>query len=729
GARRRRRREVAASRLLPDSEVRRLQVSTSSRLVGMAESVWSERVHLPTAVPGATRAEPGVAWRTGLAWVVMGLVMLIGSRDLFHAGLPAVGSVPLFPSAGDLLGRFTTGWRDTGLGQVTPAPLAFALLGVAGTLLGGSMGLLRDVLTFGMVPLGAIGVWRMARPLGMSEARLVATAVYLAVPLPYDSIANGRWGPLLAYGASPWLLSPLLRSCRRPPFPASSLVLGLLGTGLGLAVTAALVPGEAVALLVAGVGLGVGSLLVGGARALPEAARPVVLAALAGSAAWLLDLPWSLAQVAPGANGGAVLGVPVGVDRAAGVGSLLGLVGRHGATSWVGWCLLVPAALPLLLGRGWRLEWAARLWWVAMACWAAAWAGGRGWFGAPMPDAGVLVAVAAAALAASAGLGVVVFRTDLAGYHFGWRQVSAGLAALGALAAALATVGAAAGGRWGAATTDFSGEVASLGHDARSAGGYRMLWAGEPSAVPVPGWQLQPGFTYATSYDGYPDASAWWPGPDPGAITRAGAALLAAEQSRTVELGHLLAPMGVRYVVVPLAPSPGSSHRAPPPPGLLAGLNAQRDLRPVDLDPLLAVYEDVAWAPTRATLPAPALAAARRSGPSGGLAVDLSTTTPALTDRTGASSFGGVVAPAGLFWSASPAGWSLSEGGSAPVRGRPAFGWATVFPVVGSSSARLVFDTGAGRPVQLAVEGLLWAATIAAVVAGRRRRRRVAVVE
>ena len=35
----------------------------------------------------------------------------------------------------------------------------------------------------------------------------------------------------------------------------------------------------------------------------------------------------------------------------------------------LGWAFLVAAALPLVIGRGWRLGWSVRAWFVALAAW------------------------------------------------------------------------------------------------------------------------------------------------------------------------------------------------------------------------------------------------------------------------------------------------------------------------------------------------------------------------
>ena len=101
----------------------------------------------------------------------------------------------------------------------------------------------------------------------------------------------------------------------------------------------------------------------------------------------------------------------------------------------IGWAFLVAAALPLLIGRGWRLAWAIRMWVVAIGCVLVAWASGLGWLPTALRSPEVLLAPAAVALALATALGVVAFETDLPGYRFGWRQLASVVAGSAAVLA------------------------------------------------------------------------------------------------------------------------------------------------------------------------------------------------------------------------------------------------------------------------------------------------------
>ena len=627
GELRRLRAEVAAHRVLPDGEVRRLQSPGGARLTALVEGVFSRAsTHVPHLPPpggieveeelreegllGGTGVEgrPVVSWTPILVWGVIALALLFGARSLLHTGPPAVAQMAPFPSVGRLVSAYASSTRPVGLGQTAAPPLGLAVFGVIGGVLGDSAGLARTLAVVGMLPLGAVGAYRLARPLGSRWAGLAAPVAYLALPLPYDEVAHGRWAGLVAYGAAPWLLRLMASGTGLEPFAsrsrparrwtAAALVLALAGAVAG--------PGVVVAALVAAAGMVLASAVAGGLRPGLRGAGVALAGALG---AWLLSFPWSAGLFTPGGQAAAVMGLREAVSRAAGPGTLLGFHAVPGGTDWVGWVLLPAMAVPVLFGRSWRLEWGLRLWGAALACWVVAWASGRGWLGGAGPDPAVLLALAGAALALAAALGVVAFQHDLVGHSLGWRQAVSLIGVAGVTAAALGALGQMGNGRWRAPSTDFRSALSALAPPPHG-GSYRVLWAGDPAVLPLGAWQLEPGLGYATatvsaSTGPVPDVTFQWPPPDPGALTDAAADLVQVEAGRTVEAGRDLAPLGVRYVVVPDREAPGAGRYLPAPAGLTAGLADQLDLQPVPVGPGIHVYEDAAWRPGSGP-PAPA---------------------------------------------------------------------------------------------------------------------------
>ena len=85
----------------------------------------------------------------------------------------------------------------------------------------------------------------------------------------------------------------------------------------------------------------------------------------------------------------------------------------------------------------------------------------------------------------------------------------------------------------------------------------RVLWLGDPRALPAGGGRCSPGLAYALTPEDLPDSAQVFTPAGPGPADEVANAVRLAVSGGTVHLGRLLAPAGVRYVVVVdgLAPS------------------------------------------------------------------------------------------------------------------------------------------------------------------------------
>ena len=745
GSVRTRRQAVRRVRRLTDRQITTLQVRGTTRL----------RQALGTRPAPAPRA--GLGWTedggrlTATVWLGVALVLAVGSRHLLGGHLPTIGELAPWPGVRTIAQQAWSGWRTTGLGTPGPAPTAFGLLAIAGAIFVGHTTLLQHVLVLGMVPLGAMGAAGLGRSLGSRRSALVSGVAYLAVPLPWDALARGRWSGLVAYAAVPWLIGLLAHATGLAPFTAppsggdggpgeASLGQGgaqTTGSGrvppmaLGLArrvaavalVTAlagAVQPGIIPLVAAIGVALALGSALVGTWSA---GLRSAVVGALGAAAAVALLLPWSLGWLPPagewaGFSGLTTSGPPLHLATL-----LRFQTGPLGAAP-LGYALAVAAALPLVIGRGWRSSWAVRLWVLALASFALAWAGQHGALGAAWPSPEVLLAPAAAALALSTALGMEAFDLDLSGYTFGWRQVASGVAALAAALACLPVLGAAPGGRWHQPSTGFDAVLSGIAQD-RSAGDFRVLWLGSPDVLPVAGWRLDPGLAYATTRNA-PSLTDRWPGTSQGPTRLLAQAVTLARRGQTTDLGRLLAPMAVRYVIVVDRAAPLAADTAPArpvAPDVRAGLESQLDLRRVDRSDAVTLYENDAWAPTRFRLADGAASTAALDDPRAARTVDLHDSSPAvLATQQGSTTFTGDLAPgAEIEVAESPsAHWRLTTGGRSATR-QSAFGSANLFTTAAGGASALRYDTPVGWRIGLLVEVALWALALAVVSSGRPR--------
>lgn len=728
------RQEVRRNRHMSDGEIRDLQTRDMARFVTYLRSqVLGDRLR-PRAVAGrlAASADERDLRLPLIVGVTATVVLLVGSRQLLSSGVPTVNElVPVPESAMGLLRRFLSSWRDVGLGAEGPAPPAFVLLGLGSLLMGGSTALFQTLLVVSALPFGAVGAYRVARPLGSQRASVAALVVYAAVPLAYNSFAAGRVSGLVAYATAPWALSRLLRVTGIEPFgagarPGRDLAGEALGLGMLLAVGAALSPSVVLMAVLAALGLVAGSALGGEAHA---TRRALVVAVGAVGVSAVLLFPWTVSFLRPGAQVSALVGDTAARAGGFGWGSLLRFQAGPGRATLgdapLGWAFLVAAGLPLLVARGWRLSWAARMWGLALVCWAAAWIASRGWFPLPLPGGDVALAPAALALALCVALGMRAFEVDLPGYRFGWRQLASMTALVAILAGLLPVMATALGGRWGLPRQDFA-QLLSWMPEQRSEGPFRVLWLGDPDALPLGAWRMEEGLSFATSRDGPPHASVTWAGGSPGPAKTVAEAVTVARARGTTRLGRLLAPAAIRYVVVPerAAPVQAATPLHPPPADVPPTLDAQVDLKQLKTDGAIRVYENAAWVPGRALLRPDQAQAGLQPGLAALASVDLIGSPFALPLQRARARFQGPVSQGDVVFlsEASSGRWQLRVG-DATARRSDAFGWANVFTAPATGTATVRYRSSPWRYLAVLLEVVVWLAVALRLVAGRRSAR------
>jgi hypothetical protein len=460
----------------------------------------------------------------------------------------------------------------------------------------------------------------------------------------------------------------------------------------------------------------------------------VLLAALkAAVIAAVLCAPWVVGTALAGAHAVDIFGLPISPASAPSWGELLRFAVGPAARSPLVWLLVLGAALPLLLGTGERLAWAARLWLMACLSWAGAMASSHGWMGSFTPSESVVLAPAALAVAACVGLGISAFENDLVGRAFGWRQVVSTAALVAVAIGGLPVIAAAGGGRWDMPTAGVDQPLAFLNRPSPSVG--RVLWLGDPRALPVGGWSIEPGLAYGLTTTALPDASGVWTAAGPGPADTVADAVRQAIAGGTVHLGRLLAAAGVRDIVVVdgVAPSEtnlAGSIDAPAPSGLTRALLDQNDLQTVPGESGVSVFENAQFVPVTAERASPTLSPSPKISTPG--VADVAGWQPVLSPlalRTGKGTVSAGVVYAGY----APAGdFALAVDGDA-VAERPAFGWAAQYPATPAGRATLSYDGAPLVPALVLLEVLGWFAMAVALTGWRgwpfRRRQVVVVVE
>ena len=603
-----RRREIHALRVLSDTDLRRLQVNGASRLqqflvkllregydhargilpvepvseevsddeldgVGFAAafSEVEEFDEIPQSEALAWRRRPSrflTSFRSQAAVVVLvGVIWLIGARNLVAMRLPLVGRLAPLDSWWSTWRHFFASWSSNGVGTGTPGMPGYGVLAFAGTFVFGRMGILPRAALIFAVPLGAFGMARLLKGRVSNRVRVIAAVAYAALPVGLNAIAQGRVDVLAVVAGLPFVTRRVfelmdvagfrLRPYDEPvPFGHEGWRTTLAGQRMALfmlvALMSALVPSTlvVVGLIIAGVAI---------ARWFepdPESnfrGSWRLLGALAINVAIFL-LPMTIDVIFAGRRAPSVFGLPRGPWSVPSFSQLARGVDGPFAASWWGWLLPATALASLLLCRGVRRSVATKVATIATLTLVLETLVERHWLGNFSPDLDVLMALYVTMIALMVGLGVSAIENDLRDVGFGWRQLTASLTVVALLFASLPFAVAMASGRFNLPTASVASSLAVPGPS--TPGGYRVLWLGDPAVLPLPGWSVAPGLEAATSMNGSPTGDTLFSPPNSGTSDVIIEALKTAMQGRTVRLGALLAPAGISTIVVMNADAP-----------------------------------------------------------------------------------------------------------------------------------------------------------------------------
>ncbi|MGE0306744.1 MAG: glycosyltransferase [Acidimicrobiia bacterium] len=729
---RRRRRFVAEHRAVSDGEVANLQISSIDRFrralrAGSdADDRFGTVSRLARRFIDQMRGDENRVART-LA-VVLAVVFVVAARDLIRGGVPAIGEFGQFRrSAFSQLRDYLDGVRSTGLAPTGTPSTGVALLGIVSLLCGGALGLARTVSVIGPLVLGWIGVWVSSRFLGSASARAAAVVAYVVNPLPYNAIAQGHWGAVVVYGCLPWMVAPVFdaaRRDRRDPYGFAAEVGGwddvrlIARSGLATAVAMAFEP-LAVALLAMVVVAIVIALLVAGR--LPALSGVMRVGAGAVVAALVLNLPWTIALArgtsAWSAIGGVKPAAPGGLDAYEVLRFATGPVGA----GVLGLALLLPGLFAVVAARAERMTEAIWWWAIVTGSVTISLLAQRGVISRPIGPAELALAPAALALAMLVGVAIITFRSDVSGTRFGINQPLGFICLAGAVLAVVPPLAALGDGSFGLPGRDFDRTLAFLDQSGQA----RTVWIGDPASMPVGSWWMADGLAWSITDRPRTDVSTRWAAAPTDDDMRVKEALNLAGAGDTVRLGRLLGPSGVRYVIVARRGGPALSgaEEHPVPASLADVLAAQLDLRRVDIDDALVVYENTSWIPVRAALSAGAFEASSSAGPSSLVTSDVSRSAPVLS--ASGRRFEGPVPAGSTLYLAHPFSndWKVSVDGQR-IDPQPAFGWSAIYSVPLAGEVTVERATPWARRGAVAAQALAW--LVAMVLASRTARRRLA---
>lgn len=563
------RKTVTATRVLRDGVIAKAQQSAAAWLMEEARERLGTHAQPPAsardAAEGGTQTaddEPRGLLSNG-TFLVLGAALVIvavfGSRHLITRGVSVFGQFSLFAEPDELWAAYMSGWREVGMGASGLGSFAFGILGAASTLALAATGLVRQVLVLGLIPLGMWGMWRLARPVAGPTASLGAVVLFGLNPLPYDSLAQGRWDTLVVYASLAWLVLLVLRLSgtqayrhrRTQQFQTFRLVEGaqqpttLVARTAGLALLLiVVVPFEPLVLvLVVLVSLVVATALAfsrsaraaswqqpdeGSASLVSSAistwARTAGLPLIAVSVAALFHLNWLTRSSGVRAWLMDVINEPA-VDTTSSVTDALRQgFGDISVGLW-GWGLPAATVGALVLATPVRAIWVQ----CAVALSAAAVAGtfvlSRGWLDdvvgfavAERPSVDLLACVVLLGCCWTVAAGTSQFRwrhdvrrrrvaDSATGVPRGARTAKRAQRAVftllvgAAIASVVPVVLASRDGRWYSSEFDLTQSLRLI--DDRDVGpGYRVLWVGQPAVLPAAGWALDDSSSDTATFGG-----------------------------------------------------------------------------------------------------------------------------------------------------------------------------------------------------------------------------------
>jgi hypothetical protein len=366
------------------------------------------------------------------------------------------------------------------------------------------------------------------------------------------------------------------------------------------------------------------------------------------------------------------------------------------------WGLIVAAAVPLFVATGDRLAWTARGWILALVGWAVVWVPAR-WFphtSVLAPEAGLTLA--ALGLALCVGIAASVFVEGIHSFRFGWRQPAAIIGAVAIVLPALAFTSDVFDGRWNAPSSGWATQLAFT-EGLTAKGQFRMLWAGVPAELPLDPVVLRDGTGYVLTRNGPGDVTEQWRAPEHDADHVVDQALVLALTGRTNRIGRMLAPMGVRYVVLPSTQGQDGGAAAEPPVAMQRAMEQQLDLARLSTGAGLVLYENLAFAPLLAHVPPPRLPVDSPQPNRAAQSTDLTRATP-LTSQP--------VASGSVLWSeAYDSDWHATGDGTT-LRHERAFGWTNGYTVEGRATVSISYAAQWVRWAVLGLALILWLAVV-----------------
>jgi hypothetical protein len=718
----RRRSEVRPLRLVAASEIHDLQVSGSARFSSFVRRRSRRIQQASLAQKDRKDAVKHQRFVTNVFIAIIAFVLL-GSRSFVLHGVSRIGeflpmrAVSESPRA--LVTSFVSGWTQGGFGSAGSNSSGYVLMALAGAISFGRTGALQTALIIGTVFVGAFGMWKVPTGYFSLRARAIGMAMYVAVPLPYVALSKGRLSDLLVYAALPWVLRLFVRA-----------ELGLRGAKqtqllatavLFAAVVFAFVPTFLAIVVWVAIAWIIGGFIAQANLRQAIAVGRIVVALVVG--ALVLNAPW-VSQFANAQWMDHFIGNQAASVQRVGFTQLARFDGGLLRFGVIALGLYIPVFVSVVVTRSNTFIWATRSLSLVVLTGMLIVAIDANVVNIAAPSFGQLSAIVACGLALGAGaLASFVFDDELTLAYRWWKPVVA-CAVVASFVGALPAVSMAVGGSWNQSKTAIADLYTQMQANPPE-GDYNVVYVGRSEVLPVSSLRVSDEVAFAVSDDGELTMRDRWAKPND-LSSNVESALHAIIWRETVRGGRLLAPLAVRYVVVPQIDGGESTIEKPLPlpEGLLAALSTQLDFRRVYLASDLVIYENMAWVPSLSILDDNSSALSKQAGDEVLLSSELKSTMPIA--RVGDVASVATEVGASTVHLAVPFSNQLRlDVAGADVQPRVAFGGTTAFDVSDGGPATLKYNTPISQYLFIVVQSLLWLLVMVAVFDIGRIQRRI----
>ena len=318
-----------------------------------------------------------------------------------------------------------------------------------------------------------------------------------------------------------------------------------------------------------------------------------------------------------------------------------------------------------------------------------------------------------------------VFDDELTLAYRWWKPIVSFAVAV-SFVGALPAVSMAVGGSWNQSKTAIADLYTQLQANPPE-GDYNVVYVGRSEALPISAMRVTDEVAFAVADDGELTMRDRWVKPN-GLSSNVESALHAIIWRETVRGGRLLAPLAIRYVVIPQIDGGESTidKPLPLPEGLLAALSTQLDFRRVYLASDLVIYENMAWVPSLSVLDENSSALSKQAGDEVLLSSVLQSTMP-IARVDDVSSVPTEVGASTVYLAVPFSDRLRLEVAGVDVLPRIAFGGTTAFDVSDGGSATLHYSTPISQYFFVLVQSLLWLLVMLAVFDIGRIKRRLSI--